>query len=270
MSTSFHALLIRGLAPVLGLTMVFAPPGLARAARPAGYKLLPASTVACLRVADVQELVSKFQETSIGRIAREQQFRPLLAQLYGSADEAFEPTEDRIGLSLSELLALPQGELTLAVVEPEEGRPAVVMLMDVVGQEANTRKLIDRIEIMLQDAGGSRSTETVKGTTLTVFDMRGEQQNRLVHLLKESTLLVTSNVEVAKQLLDTWSGDQTQPSLGDNGDFGAIMSRTRGPRGASPQIDWFVDPIRFFKAVARDNLRRKPGWRCCRCWDWTD
>jgi hypothetical protein len=239
--------------------MVFAPLGLARAERPAGYKLLPASTVAYLRIADVRDLVSKFQETSIGRIAREQQFRPLLAQLYDSATEAFEPAEGSIGLSLPELLSLPQGELTLAVVEPEEGLPAMVMLMDVGGQEANMRKLIDHIEIMLQDAGASQTTETVKGTTLTVFDVRGGPQNRLVYSLKESTLLVASNVDVARQLLARWSGDEAQPSLGDNGDFGAIMSRSRASRSTSPQIDWFVDPIGFFKAVARENVGAQAG-----------
>ena len=259
MSTSFHALVLRGLAPVLGLTIGLAPLGLASAARPAGYNLLPVSTVAYLRIADVQDLVSKFQETSIGRIAREQQFKPLLAQLYDSATEAFEPVAGRLGLNLPELLSLPQGELTLAVVEPEEGPPAVVLLLDIVGQEANTRKLIEHIESMLQSAGASRSTETVEGTTLTVFQMRDGPQTQLVHVLKTSTLLVTSNIEVAKQLLAKWSGDQTQPSLGDNGDFGAVMSRTRGPRGAAPQIDWFVDPIGFFKVVARDNIGAQAG-----------
>jgi hypothetical protein len=259
MSTRLSAVLFHGLALVLGLTMACAPLGFAHAARPAGYNLLPASTVAYLRIADVQDLVGKAQETSIGRIVREQQIRPLLAQLFDSATEAFAPVEERTGLSLPELLAIPQGELTLALVDPDEGRPAVVLLMDFDGQEANAKKLIDRMGIMLDDAGASRSTESVGDTSLTVFNMPDGRQTRLAHVMKASTLLVTSNIDVAKQLLARWNGDQSQPSLGDNGDFGAMMSRTRGPRGAAPQIDWFVDPIGFFKVIARNNVGAQAG-----------
>ena len=217
--------LVRALAPVFGLTMAVASLGLARAERPTSDELLPAGTVAYLRIADIQDLVSKFQETAIGRIAREQQFKPLLARLYGFANGAFEPAEQSVGLTLPELLSLPQGELTLAVVDPEEGRPAVVVLMDAGEQKTNLQTLIDRLETMLQQNGRRRSTEIVEGTMLTVFEMAGGSQPPLVHFLKESTLVIASDVAVARGLVAMWSGDKTQPSLRDNVDFANVFKR---------------------------------------------
>ena len=54
-----------------------------------------------------------------------------MTQLYGSAAQAFTQVQEELGLSLDELLGIPQGEVCLALVGREEGPPAVILIMDV-------------------------------------------------------------------------------------------------------------------------------------------
>src|SRR5439155_22042186 len=91
----------------------------AHAARPPAAELLPANTVAYVSVADTNELAKRFMKTSLGRMSQQEKMKPLVAQLYKEVQDLAAPLQDWIGLSLADLLAVPQGELTLAVVARE-------------------------------------------------------------------------------------------------------------------------------------------------------
>ena len=151
----------------------------ARAERPSAPKLLPKTTLAYVRVADSQELIDAFMQTSLGRLGRDEKIRPLVMQLYGSAAQSFSRIQKQIGLSqldddgtelvTDELLNIPQGEICVAIVGREKGDDALVFLMD-VGQNMHiVRKLID---VGMRDAvrhGRTPRTEDVNGVTLTDF-----------------------------------------------------------------------------------------------------
>src|SRR4029453_18639146 len=59
----------------------------ARAERPVAPKLLPENTLAMIRVADAQELNTKFRDTALGRMLQDEKIAPLVSQLYGSLQE---------------------------------------------------------------------------------------------------------------------------------------------------------------------------------------
>jgi hypothetical protein len=73
--------------------------------RPGAPHLLPAETLAYVRIANVPELVEKFRETAMGRIVADPQVQPFVGDLYRSAAEAFRVIEDRVGVPLHELRA---------------------------------------------------------------------------------------------------------------------------------------------------------------------
>jgi hypothetical protein len=103
----------------------------ALAERPSAPRLLPEKTLAYVRVTDTPTLVERFRDTSLGRIVKDEQVRPLVAQLYGSVENAWKQIEDRVGLPLGELLKIPQGEICVAFVAPPEQPPGLVVLLDV-------------------------------------------------------------------------------------------------------------------------------------------
>lgn len=243
------------------LLLVLGGTSLCHADRPACYKLLPKKTLAYVRIADLKELGKKFNETSMGRMAQEEQLKSLTSQLFEEAEEAFTPVADDLGLSLSELLAIPTGEIAFAVTAPPNGLPAVVLMVDIDGQEANAVRLLERMEEELDKQGELEPSKEVIGKTkVSIYKQdRDERFTGLVHFRRDGMLVMTSNLEVAKQIVAAWDGDVEQQVLEENEDFADVMRHSKGPREAVPQIRWFIDPISFAKVAMRGNAGAQMG-----------
>lgn len=230
-----------------GLSLLAVAPA-ANAQRPAAPRLLPKTTLAYVRVADSRDLVDRFMQTSTGRLGQDEKIKPLIMSLYGSAAQAFSRVQDEIGVSLEQILSIPQGEVCAAVVGRQEGSPGFIVLMDVGDQLPVVRQLLDRAEQEAIRQGQSRRTEEVDGTTLTVI---GENA---AYCVREGTVLFGSHAGLVGEVLRTWSGDEGAETLADNREFTAIMSRSVGTKDERPQLTWFVDPIAFFRNVSRENV----------------
>jgi len=231
-------------------------PALAAAAdRPDAAHLLPENTVLYVRFPVTAETVAKFKETAIGRITQDPAMQPFVSQLYGSAIEAFKRAEEQIGASLDDLLSIPQGEMCLAMVTPEESRPAIVFFVDVGPRLPIVEKLLNRISQGIEDEGSKRSEETLGDTKLTVFDRPGDESRQVVFAVRDNVVLVTSDLEVAKGMLNAWSGKKVEGvrRLADNPDFAAVMRRCAGTEDQPPQVEFFVDPITLFSRASRGN-----------------
>jgi hypothetical protein len=230
------------LSAFLVLVAVISVPAV-QAERPSAPKLLPKSTLGYVRVADSRELVKAFQETSMGRLGQDDQIRPLVMHLYGSVTQAFARVQEQIGVSLGEILNIPQGEVCVAFVGRERGDPAIVIMMDVGQNQLVVRKLIDAAA--RQD--GNAKTETIDDVTLTLID------EDAVFCERDETVLFSSSPELIKEMLRTWDGDEGVETLADNVEFSTIMRSSMGSKGERPHVTWFADPIGIFEQAARDN-----------------
>ena len=230
------------LIPMLFLGSLVSP---AIADRPRCYELLPSRTLAYLRIADVKELGEKFEQTSFGKMIEQEQMKSLTSRLYEEAEIAFAPVADEIGLTIRELLAIPSGEVTIAAVAPPSGAEvtAPVLMIDVDGQQPNMKKLIDLMESQLEEEGRIKVTEAERGTKMSVFEDDDERWTGVIHFQKDKLQVFTTNRDVAKQILAAWDGDEKQLTLENNQDFADVMRHSKGPKEASPQIRWFIDPI---------------------------
>ncbi|HUT11114.1 MAG TPA: DUF3352 domain-containing protein [Thermoguttaceae bacterium] len=222
--------------------------------RPSAPHLLPISTVAVVSVADAPEMAEKFMNTSLGRMSQDPQLKPLLEHLYGAVVEATAVLKEQVGLTLTELLAIPQGELTLALVAPEEGPPAVVVLLDAGNQLSNARKLLKRGTDALDESPAVRSEKTVSGTKIVIYDNVGPQRRQAAYFEKDDTIVAATDVGVLEQMLKVWDGGKGD-TLADNQNFTAIMSRCRGENDERPQLIGYVDPIGIMRSIAQGNTQ---------------
>jgi len=227
-------------------------PAIGRAAVPPASKLLPDRTVAFLTVTNAPDMARRFQNTALGRMSQDPQLQPLISHLYGSLGEFIGQFKEQIGVSLPELLSIPQGEVALAVVPVDEGPPAVVLVLDTGKRTAVARTLLTRGGDALRTAGAKRSEENVLGTTLTIFDPPDGPPIRIAWFEKEGTIVAGSNVDVVKEVLAAWSGQQSK-TLASNPKFSQIMARCRGARGEEPQLYWYADPIGVFRAMGQQS-----------------
>ena len=160
--------------------------------------------------------------------------------------------QDRVGLSLSEILAIPQGEVTVAVIAPDEGQASLVLLIDVGDRAVDARRLLDKAAEAFELAGAVRSEETVLGTKLVLYDRVGRRRRPLGFFLKENTVAVSSSPDVLKRVLAVWNGQEAS-TLADSATFNAVMRQCRGARGEEPQAVWYVNPMLLIECIARNN-----------------
>lgn len=221
-------------------------------------KLLPDRTLVYLQARSMPDLIKAFGETAMGRITKDEQIRPFVSHLYGSALDAYTQIEDRIGLPLADLMRLPQGELCLALVAQEQGSPEVVLLFDVGNQIAQAQTLLKRLDEELLAAETSRVVERVGDVQLETYEFPGRSR-RLVVFEKENTIVFTSNADLSKQLLDVWDGNEELLTLAENRKFKTIMSRCGGDGDEPPHVTFYADPFELAKRLTRGNFTAQAG-----------
>ena len=236
------------------------------AERPAATRLLPRETFVVVRIPDAKELYESSQQTALGRMAQDEQIRPLLEDLYGSAAEAYSEVEDEVGASLADILGLPQGEVVFAIVPTESGPPALVVIMDVGEKAEVAEKLVARGEEALREEGATRTTEKHGDVEIVVHQFNTDEQRTVAHFLRDETVVAASEVETAKALLTAWdtlSGAEAAAapisSLADNSEYAAIMHRCRGKKDERPHLMWYANVIPMIKASTRGNIGAQAG-----------
>ncbi|MEZ6100206.1 MAG: hypothetical protein R3E01_14655 [Pirellulaceae bacterium] len=215
-------------------------------------RVLPENTVLVVDVPNVQDLADRFDKTAMGHIMRDDQIRPLLSSLYGSAADAFDRMREEVGAGLDDVLGIPGGEVCFALVPgPETGVRAVLMLE--VGEDWTTiDRLIDRGGSALVGEGARKQSERVGGTTLITYQR--DSDDDIAYAKKDNCLLVVNDTLVARQLLETWAGSSGQKTLADSRKYAEIRQRCAPDRKNPPQINFFVDPVGIFRANARGDF----------------
>lgn len=231
------------------LALSFAP-STVRGERPAAPELLPQETVLFVSIADAADFKQKFMQTALGQMSQDPQLKPLVDEMYGVLLQTAAAAQESLGVSLGEILDIPQGELTLALVNPSVGEPALVILLDTNDSPA-VQKLLDRGVERARQSGINPRTQTVEDVSLTVFDIPGNQARQAAYFQKEGTLAIGTNLEELKKLIGRWNGAEGE-TLADNKQYGAVMLRSQGSADEVPQLTWFVDPIALVRSIGRN------------------
>lgn len=243
------------------------------AERPIAPKLLPDRTVGLVRIRNWPETREKFNDTATGKMLADEEVGPLLSGMYAQLQELYARVEDRVGVPLEKIRALPQGEIWLAVVPPvNEGPVSLALLIDVGNQLPTAQKLLESGQTLLEERGGRRVEETIAETKVNIFlppgageprketktdTDTGKQTTELVvdfgttvQFEKDGAVVITSTPALAEEILTSWNGSET--SLAQNERFAAIMRRCQSSEDA-PEFEWYVDPINLIKGLARGN-----------------
>jgi hypothetical protein len=224
------------------------------AARPSAARLLPEKTVLMISVPNVQELARKFMNTNLGRMTQDPEIKLIFETLYGSLGETVETMKGFIGLSLTDIVALPQGEITYALVASEEHPPASVFIFDAGSQIANARTLVDIFKKSLSASERKTREETIGEVKCTIYEQSdGNEFYTTVIFEKDSAIAFCQTIGAAKQVLDLWNEKKDARSLAENANYGAIANRCRGSKDEEPQLVWFVDPVGIMKGYAKND-----------------
>ncbi|TWT34514.1 DUF3352 domain-containing protein [Blastopirellula retiformator] len=216
------------------------------AARPAASDILPDATVVYGRLSNIHEIREKFGETSIGKMMSDPQMQPFVASVWAAVTDSVAQLEDQVGISLDEVLSIPQGEVAFALMPQESGPLAFVLFIDLGDNPTAARKAMETLEELATGDGAALDSQTFKGTKLNIIDGRN---GPLVYCEQDETLLLSNSTEALEDVIENWSGQRDNP-LSQNQKFVTIMANSRGARDEPPQLVWFVDPIETMREAA--------------------
>jgi hypothetical protein len=145
-----------------------------RAAIPAAEQLLPADTLAFFTVPDYAAFRTSNAQTPLAQFWNDPAMKPFHDHFLAKWNDTFTaPLEKDLGLKVADFLALPQGQLTLAVtVNGSNGHddiPAgVLVLLDARGKSAELKTNLAVLVKKWTDAGRKLRTEKIHGLDFTV------------------------------------------------------------------------------------------------------
>lgn len=210
----------------------------------AAEKLLPKDTLAFFTIADVPELKQRWNRTSIGQLFQEPQLKPFLDDLAKKQEEASKKIEEEVGVTVEELLNLPQGEVTFALLEKPTRQLAVVLMLEYGDHQETVEKLLKKMDDALEKEEAEHSTEEIEEVTVHTYTLKNDDPDfpikTLVYFTDESYLVFSNEIEAVKEVLARWDGD-SDDTLADNEQFAYIQSQCK-PESGEPQIKVFVSP----------------------------
>ncbi len=215
--------------------------------------LFPEKTLAYIRVDNVKELKEAFSRSTTGRLAQDDQIRPILTEFYGSLVNSLESVREVTGLDLDQMLSIPTGELAVAVLPSDQTQrrsidkriksalksaPSVAVMMDAGEEITGVQVMLDRMrnEIQLQT-----HEDKLGSLTLHRFTNPDKANEQFGYFIDQGVFIACSNLTALDRLAKRWTGGAVDwPALSENRRFTSIMGRCVGTQGERPQVSFFV------------------------------
>src|SRR5262249_53527497 len=162
-----------------------------------------------------------------------------------------EKAREQVGLTVNEIISIPQGEISVAVVQTGGKPVAFVALVDIGDNRSAIQKLLDKAEKSLTDEGAKRAETDFENTSIVSFTQikedddddggkKGPREQTLGYFLKDAYLVAGSSVESLKAVVSRWDGS-SEKTLAEKPVFRYIKERCRNDKNdTAPPITWFI------------------------------
>jgi hypothetical protein len=270
-------------------------PTVGRAEVPGAPRLLPEQTYIYARVENANELRKDTADSAIGKMMSDPKLRPFAGDIYSTAAELFQQIGGQLGLTLDELLAIPQGQVAFGLVgtdrstaapadgpkeagpkdespeairrrlaerQREQGGIGAMLLIETGDRNEALFNLLDELEEQVARSGAVGRTETIGSTTVRRLVDPGSGESRLEYFHRDGATVIGFGNNVATDALARWDGKSSGKTLAESTDFAAVMGRCIGASDTRPQMTFFADPYRLARrAVAQGGLSAGLVWQ---------
>ncbi len=260
-----------GLVPLLGL-----PAQQAQAAAPA-ERILPDTTVFLLKLNDAKAFREAFRGSQYGQLWNDPALKEFRDELGHKLAEASKDMTEKIGVSIGDLLQLPQGSLTVAAITKDPTREEVagantlpvevVVMADMGENEKKVLEVLARASKHAEASGAKVSTESFNGLTIhiTQFPPREEPkadadkakdktkpapESPLIWTNSGSMFFVATELGVIKDLVAHREGRDN--SLGATEAYSKTQAKTDS---AKSQLVWYLDVNKLVKILIKANTK---------------
>ncbi|MGO9463805.1 MAG: hypothetical protein ACLQIB_04015 [Isosphaeraceae bacterium] len=248
---------------ILGLAGL--PQGSAVAAAPP-ERVLPENTILLFKMNNAKEFRESFRQSQYGQLWNDSGLKEFKEELSQRINDASKSIRERIGMSIGEILAIPQGTVGIAAIYREEAKSPLsfVVLADAGENAKKMEDLLDRASKQSEESGAKVSTESFSGMTLHIIQPPPRKDPEPADKEKESAaprppivwtnsgsdFFVGTDVEIVKDLVAHRDGRDNSLAATD------AFSRTVAKINAgTAQATWFIDLAKVIKVAIKMNAR---------------
>lgn len=239
-----------------------ARPGFADEAIPSERRL-PKNVVAYASLRDVADFKSQWTRTLFGQMVNDDVLADFRADVLKHLNEYYsEHVEPELGIGLSDLLAIPHGEIAAAGVVLPAGILSGVLFLDFGDRQEAVQKLIDKAVEALDENKKLIEEEVDDTKIFAVQTEAGEggkkPQATVAYFMKDSLLVIGTHVAALKEVLTRWDGKHDR-TLADNETYHYVLEKCRDETSdAHPQLVWYVEPVALVQSFVASQPQLPP------------
>jgi hypothetical protein len=260
MHTPMRAAFRLALTGWLGLAGLSLMTAQGRAAEPP-EKIHPDSAILFVKVNNAAGLRESFRQSQLGQLWSDSALKAFKEDMASRLESSSKSMKEKLGVSMRELLNLPQGAVTLAVL-PKDDPTAPFSIVVTADAGKNTTALTDvltRATKEGEDAGAKVSKEEFKGTTLVTIqppktkdDKEGEHTPPpVVWTHDASAFFIGTDADAVKDLIAHAGGRDDSLAVTDN--YTTALKKL----GPDAQVVWFADISKAIQLVVKAGSKGK-------------
>jgi len=227
--------------------------------------LMSSGTRGFVSITDIRSLHQHWQQTQLGQLVQDEAMQPFIEDMKQQLRRKISGFRDKLGVELADLKDIAGGEIGLGLIERENDRAAVALIVDVTGHQQQLDDLLVKVRKDLTKRGAARTTSDVAGTTLTTYTIPSKKREgnptTAVLFVKDNMLCASDNRLEAEEMLRRFDG-QSGDRLVDVKSYQETMGRCqKEATGLEPEIRWHLDPFGYARAIRsmRQAGKKYPG-----------
>ena len=222
-------------------------------------KVLPDSTLFFFKVKNFAEFREAFKQSQFGQLLADPAIKPLKDDIRSKLEKQSKALKDKLGVTIDELLTLPQGPAHVAIVTKTGGRIPIAVLVtaDAGKNEKAMTDVMVKSTKQAEEANAKVGTESFKGLTLHIIQppKDGDKINPpLIWTNMGSVFHLATDLDALKDLIV--HADGRSDALGSVESFKKATGKLSAD---STPVSWFFDINKAIKLAVRTFQAKNAG-----------
>lgn len=233
-----------------------------------GDQVLPKDTYMYFSIPSVERMKTGFANSSTGMLWADPAFDDFKAEINSAfsseMEEGLAEVQEALGLSLEELLSIPQGEVCFALSATSGNKMGAVIIMDYGSNESAINGLLEKaVGALSQVPDLEQADTTINGTDVTMFKITNEISTKTPlakefgWFLKDGRMVASNSSAVLDAILANWEGS-SDASLKANSVFAYVMEKCQSD-SEKDMVVAYVDPIGMVNKLVQTGSLGEAG-----------
>ena len=205
-------------------------------------KILPANTALAIKIEKMAALRKGFESSQMGQLFADPGMKAFRDKLDSVLEKPNEQLKEAVGLTVQELLTLPQGQVFVGLV-PQSGEEVpfgLYVSADAGENAAKMAEVMAAVDKATEKEGNRVATEQVDGLTLHILRSKNDADGPpIVWTQSGSTFHIASSVDLIKDMAASAGGREN--SLASNEVYATVAKKL-----GDGQMTWFMDAQQAF------------------------